>query len=623
MVGVLYKTLVHSERNEIESSKELYQEYYDNLFKRENEKVKKSYEHSSEAILRRIIKCINFLKAAVQKETTYAMEKVHLDWINDILANVLYILEPADFIKRASLASKFGITNYNKWAFAFWPRRTGKSFINGIIFMSVLMSLPSGSMAVQSVGMKSALETILPFRSHIKTLFKMFKIEDVEPIRAFSINGIKFINFYGAQLLKDGLHSVSDLPDECFSTVQILSGDEDAGRGITKHIYLMDESEFMKEGAKRNTMMNSKRNGTIVVGISSEDPKQKNPRLEKMLQVAHLATVSIYRNICAVCALANKTTCAHRSEMAWIGGTKDLNQVMDALIENQMINLLERVGGSLLSSGNMFKLAPNDEIEDYIFDEPLTPIKYLFCVIDPALSRNSGASAFASGIFGIPEFFESIDDQKFNVVYTYDMLYQQQGDIKERCNKVIEQIFAFRQRCPQFESMPIIFIPEKNQGDLPISLKTQLLNYSPYLCNWYIYAEMKPLSDRTQGGFCSTDDTKFLGASTLKTLLEKKLFKFHKTMLVPIIVRILEEIQNAQQKVNPIGKSAVPEIYPSLGTHNDGLMCILMLLVGAFRFIIDKNVQHYTLNNYFMKCVDCDKHATGHYELVRKRKYGE
>jgi hypothetical protein len=609
--------------NEIEQSEKVYQEYYDTLYKKHSIVTQNDKLFSSEAIFRRIIECINYLKTTIKKETSYSMEKIHLDWINDVLANVLYVLEPSDFIKRAALAATFGITNYDKWAFAFWPRRTGKSFINGILFMSVLMCIPSGSMAVQSVGMKSALQTVLPFRGHIKHLFKYFGIEDIEPIRTFSVNGIKFINFYGAQLLMDGLHSVNDLPDYCFSTVQIISGDDDAGRGITKHIYLMDESEFMKEGAKRNTMMNSKRNGSIVVGISSEDPKQQNPRLEKMTQISHLATVSIYRNICDKCRRLQKIDCPHVSEPGWIGNTKDLNEVMDAFIENQEINLLERIGGSLLSSGNIFALPKEMDIEDYLFEEPVQPIKYIFCSIDPALSRKTGASEYASMIFGLSEVFEEVDNQKNNCFYIFDTLYQNMGSMNERCNKVIDQIFEFRTTYPEYESFPIIFIPENNQGDLPITLKTQLLNYCPYLCNWYIYSEKKPLHDATEGGFCTTDSTKFLGANAFRILIQNGRLKFHKRMKTPQILKLMEQFQNAQQKINPYGKRGIPEIYAKHKTNNDGLMCGFIGVMGGHGFMLDKNVQFYTLNNYYKKCTGCDRYKHGHSELVGKRRYGE
>ena len=618
-----YKSLTHLFQNEIEQSQKIYDEYFNTLYKKPDVITQNDKLFSSESIFRRIIECINYLKTTVKKETDYSMLKIHLDWLNDVLANVLYVLEPSDFIKRAALAATFKITNYDKWAFAFWPRRTGKSFINGILFMSVLMCIPSGSMAVQSVGMKSALQTVLPFRGHIKHLFKHFGIEDIEPIRTFSVNGIKFINFYGAQLLLDGLHSVNDLPDYCFSTVQIISGDDDAGRGITKHIYLMDESEFMKEGAKRNTMMNSKRNGSIVVGISSEDPKQKNPRLEKMTQISHLATVSIYRNICDKCRRLQKTDCPHVSEPDWIGNTKDLSEVMNALIEDQEVNLLERIGGSLLASGNIFKLPTDMDVEDYLFKEPIQEIKYIFCAIDPALSRKVGASEFASLIFGLSEYYEEVDNQKYNCFYIFDTLYQKLGGMNERCNNVIDQIFEFRKLYPEYESFPIVFIPENNQGDLPDTLRTQLLNYAPYLCNWYIYSEKKAVHDQNMGGFCSTDSTKFLGANAFQILIENKRLKFHEKMKVSQIVKFLEQLQNAQQKRDPFGKRGVPEIYPKHGTHNDGIMCGFNGILGSHRFMIDKNIQFYTLNNYYMKCTLCDRYKEGHSELIRKRRFSE
>lgn len=414
---VLVKSLTYLIEDEIQQTQNIIKENHDILFKRKELLKEKDDTFSSESIFKRIIEFTKFLINHVRRETNHSLGRVHLDWINDVLCDLLYILEPTDFIKRSSLAAKFGIENYDKWAFAYWPRRTGKSFINGIILVAVLMGKPSGSMVVQSLNMKSALETILPFRSHIQNLFDSFGLKDVEPIRMFGQNGVRFINWYGVQEILSGRHTQNNLPYYAFSSIQIISGSEDAGRGITKDIYLIDESEFVKEGSKRNFLMNTKRKGTIMIAISSEDWKNKNPRVDKMRKLSDIATVSVFRPICDDCAgnpNFKKASCSHNSDPPWLSESADLKRVTESFLDNQKISLMEQFGGGIIFGGNVFKIPEYRRLEEFYMETRPAPIRMIICAIDPALSRQEGASEFASVIIGFPEYHTEVDDSQCN-----------------------------------------------------------------------------------------------------------------------------------------------------------------------------------------------------------------
>ena len=374
--------------------------------------------YSGAVILQRVIDCIEFLKERVREQTKYSMESFHLDWLNDVLCASLYIIEPSDFVARAKLAVQFNIKNFDNLGFAFWPRRMGKSFAIIMGCVVILFCIPSGSMVVQSLNIKSALLTITTATEHVVNLFDFLKLPAIDPIRTFSQNGTKFINWYGAQEILRGREDLSNLPLHCYSEIKLISGNEDAGRGITVHIYLLDEAMFMKEGAIRTTLLNTRRSGTIAFCVSSEDPKNKNPILARMQQISDITTVSIYETICKDCQKMKLTHCMHRSAPAWNSNSRRLDKILRAfLMGDSHMNMLELYGSSILQNGNAYSIPEYESVKEFTFSEPLRPFQFLFAVIDPSTSQEAEGSFTCYVLFGLSKYEPDIEQQKFNVYY--------------------------------------------------------------------------------------------------------------------------------------------------------------------------------------------------------------
>lgn len=200
------------------------------------------------------------------------------------------------------------------------------------------------------------------------------------------------------------------------------------------------------------------------------------------------------------------------------------------------------------------------------------------------------------------------------------------GSPIEKINGVIDQVFFFRKKFPDYAKHEVYFVPENNQGALPIDLRDQLKAYSPKLCNWYIYSTKKLVDETTSLGYHTGDDEKFVGACLLKNDLKTKCVKFSKLMDHSIINKVLEEFKNEHQKTDLLGKkrkSAIPEIYPKHGHHDDALMCLIIGRRACLMFLGNDTINRHTLNNVYVKCPNCPLADSGHRELIEKKRFNE
>ncbi len=180
--------------------------------------------------------------------------------------------------------------------------------------------------------------------------------------------------------------------------------------------------------------------------------------------------------------------------------------------------------------------------------------------------------------------------------------------------EIIKRIYAFRRENPAFAHVPIIFMPENNQGELPKLLKKELLyNFHPSLCGWLFYCE-RP---KGEGGFDTTEHTKFGACGVLNCYFKEGKIRFFFKIAEEIIERVITEFRNEQQRVDRTARNSVPEFYAPQGCFDDAISCFSMFTIGSYRFL---NEEHVTLNT--LRCVsdrlhqDCEKHATGHNELL-------
>ena len=365
-----------------------------------------------------------YLKDITRKQRKASMESFHLDWLNDAICASLYLLEPYDFILRADLAVAFGVRNFNNVGLAFWGRRMGKTFAIIMACTVILFCIPACTMAVQSLKVQTACETISTCATHVDNLFKQYNIPDVEPVRTIGENGMKFINWYGVQELLSGRRDVGNFDAKCFGVIKLISGDADAGRGMTENIYLLDEMMFMKRGAVRTTMMNLRRTGTIGFCVSSEDPANRNPILERARGISDIASVSIFESICPSCRKAKLRFCMHNSIVSWNTNSRRLNRILDAILMGDGdMNALEMYGTNILQNGNAFTIPPYESIQEFYFDEPARPFQFFFAVIDPSTSKQLTGSFTAYVLIGMSAYERRLDSQRFNICYVSFFLF--------------------------------------------------------------------------------------------------------------------------------------------------------------------------------------------------------
>lgn len=171
--------------------------------------------------------------------------------------------------------------------------------------------------------------------------------------------------------------------------------------------------------------------------------------------------------------------------------------------------------------------------------------------------------------------------------------------------------------------MPIVFVPENNQGDLPDKLRTHLLTKCPYLCNWFIYSKQKDFAMGDTFGFRTSAGTKQTGANHLNVYLENRRFKFSKNVPIHLMTKLLKEIENEQATVDVTGEQPIPVISAKQGHHDDGLMCVLMAKIAYISIVLKSTVKLGTFGNKHCSrpCVSCNYYTTGHFAPINNKKH--
>lgn len=354
-----------------------------------------------EHIFERFIKYVSVIVECIHEKTKMSLEEFHKEWIEMIASNVLYCIVPYDDIKRRNIANKFGIEIINRWMFAYWARRTGKSFNTMNPVACFLFCMPKGTAALQSVHKNSAAQTMGPVSEHVQSLFNHLNVPKAfDPIvNAPNEKGMRFVNWFGAQLLLTGRYSsTKHLPPHCYSSIMIISGNNNAARGITVHLYICDEERFVREHAKINLMMGIKRKGTIFIAMSSQDPEDHNLTQDHLMALDDFVSVSVYSKRCKKCQEAGIDDCPHDQNPQWISADDSFGRVMSAIVREDNRNILsvEQNNFSLSVVQHVFFVPQKPSIDHWRVQ--YTPrIDYLIVSIDPALNDGDG-SAFATTI---------------------------------------------------------------------------------------------------------------------------------------------------------------------------------------------------------------------------------
>lgn len=360
------------------------------------------FTNNEEAIFDRMITYTNILIECVRKATGMNLEDFHKEWIESITVNALYCIVPNNEVVRRNIANKYGIEAINKWAFAYWPRRTGKSYNTAMPIVAFLFSIPGGNAALQSVHKNSAWQTMQPFRMHIANLFEFMNVDKrFDPILSFNSEGMRFVNWYGAQELLSGKYnSNQSLPPHCYGRVIIISGNSNSARGITVHVYICDEERFVREHAKINLIMGTKRAGTIFVAMSSQDPEDHNVTVENLQSLTDIVSLSVYETRCPDCRKAEIDECPHRGNPEWIVDIGPFEKVTNAIVHESGKNILSTELNNYKASFTeaAFSVPKKDSIADWRITY-LPSIAFLIVSIDPALNMGGG-SKFASTIMG-------------------------------------------------------------------------------------------------------------------------------------------------------------------------------------------------------------------------------
>lgn len=363
---------------------------------------KDMFVNNEDAIFERMISYTNILIERVRASTKMNLEEFHKEWIESIAVNALFCIVPTNSVLRRNIANKFGIGAINKWAFAYWPRRTGKSYNTAMPIVAFLFSIPGGNAALQSINLKSASQTMEPFQTHVINLFDYLGVDKkFDPILSFNNNGMRFVNWYGAQLLMTGKYnSVISLPPHCYGRVMVLSGNSNSARGITVHMYICDEERFVREHAKINLMMGTKRVGTIFVAMSSQDPEDHNVTVENLQTMTDIVSLSVYETRCPECRQANIDECPHRNNPEWIGDIGPFEKVTNAIVHESGKSILNTELNNYKSNFTEGAISVPEKASVQDWKVAYLPVfEFLLCGIDPATNQGKG-SKFTSTIMG-------------------------------------------------------------------------------------------------------------------------------------------------------------------------------------------------------------------------------
>ena len=354
-----------------------------------------------EHIFERFINFVAIIVECIREKTSMNLEEFHKEWIEMLMSNALYCIVPYDDVKRRNIANKYHIELINRWAFAYWARRTGKSYNTMNPVACFLFCMPKGTAALQSVHKNSAAQTMGPVAEHVTSLFNYMKVpKQYDPIvNAPNEKGMKFVNWYGAQLLLSGKYtSTRHLPEYCYSSIIIISGNNNAARGITVHIYICDEERFVREHAKINLMMGIKRKGTIFIAMSSQDPEDHNLTQDNLMSLDDLVSVSVYAKRCKSCQDTGVEECPHDQNPGWISNDDSFSKVMNAVVREDNRNVLnvEQNNYTMSTADRVFNVPEKSSVADWkVNTYPL--IDFLIVSIDPAVNSGTG-SAFATTI---------------------------------------------------------------------------------------------------------------------------------------------------------------------------------------------------------------------------------
>lgn len=360
------------------------------------------FVNNEEEIFDRMINYTNVLIERVRTATKMNLEEFHKEWIESITVNALFCIVPSNDVLRRNIANKYGIEAINKWAFAYWPRRTGKSYNTAMPIVAFLFSIPGGNAALQSVHMNSAWQTMQPFQMHVINLIDSLGVDKkFDPIISFNTNGMRFVNWYGAQLLLTGKYSsVMNLPPHCYGRVLIISGNSNSARGITVHVYICDEERFVREHAKINLMMGTKRAGTIFVAMSSQDPEDHNVTVENLQTMTDIVSLSVYETRCLECRQSNIDECPHRGNPEWIVDVGPFEKVTNAIVHESGKNILNTELNNYKSNFTESAISVPEKTSLNEWRIAYLPVfEFIMVSIDPALNGGKG-SKFTSTIYG-------------------------------------------------------------------------------------------------------------------------------------------------------------------------------------------------------------------------------
>lgn len=360
------------------------------------------FVNNEEAIFDRMITFTNTLIERVNKLTKMNLEEFHKEWIESITVNALYCIVPLNDVLRRNIANKYGIEAINKWAFAYWPRRTGKSYNTAMPIVAFLFSIPGGNAALQSVHKNSAWQTMQPFQMHIINLFEHLGVDKkFDPVLSFNTEGMRFVNWYGAQLLLSGKYTTTaNLPPHCYGRVLIISGNSNSARGITVHVYICDEERFVREHAKINLIMGTKRSGTIFVAMSSQDPEDHNVTVENLQTMTDIVSLSVYETRCLECRQNSIDECPHRGNPEWIVDVGPFEKVTNAIVHDSGKNILNTELNNYKSNFTERAISVPEKKSITDWKVAYLPLfTFLIVSIDPATNGGKG-SKFCSTIMG-------------------------------------------------------------------------------------------------------------------------------------------------------------------------------------------------------------------------------
>lgn len=221
---------------------------------------------------------------------------------------------------------------------------------------------------------------------------------------------------------------------------------------------------------------------------------------------------------------------------------------------------------------NFLKMPKKLNINHYHFNEIPNSNNYLFCPI----TLNEKDIVYGIIIY-------SSEDKN---IYIYKIVHEINRNIDNTCTNIINYIRLFKNIHSQFESLPVIFIPESNMGNLPFILYTKFYSSVP---NFYMYSE----KDNTNVmGLHLTTDKKCNGIQHLKFLLQNNLLKIHESMNTNDILKMLKEFQNIKMKFN--FRTNILVIYSKRKTTDYLLQFILLFCIGYQKFTFNDRIKFLT-----------------------------